>query len=62
MKNIIESRTTTLMISNEEMNYIKKMIKFLEDSGILLKRVSEAIENERKENNKAVSLAFCWMI
>ena len=50
------------MISNEEMNYIKKMIKFLEDSGILLKSVSEATENERKENNKAVSLAFCWMI
>ena len=47
------------MISNEEMNYIKKMIKFLEDSGILLKSVSETIENEKKENNEAISLPFC---
>ena len=32
------------------------MIKFLEDSGILLKSVSEAIENERKETIRL----FLW--
>ena len=61
-KKIIQSRNTTLMISNKEMNCIKRMVKSLENSGILLKSVSETIENERKENNEVVSLAFCWMI
>ena len=43
------SGTTTLMISNEEMNDIMKIIQTLEDSNILLKGVSKTIENETKE-------------
>ena len=40
---------TTLIISNDEMNDILKIVKYLEDSGVLLKGVSETIQNEAKE-------------
>ena len=36
-------KTTTLIISNDEMKYLIEIIKSLEDSGLLLKGVSEAI-------------------
>ena len=39
-------RMTTLIISNEEMNDIMKMVKFLENAGLLIKDVSKTIENE----------------
>ena len=48
-KKILESGTTTLRISNGEMNDIMKIIQDLEDSSILLKRVTKTIENETKE-------------
>ena len=35
--------TTTLIISNDSMEDIIKIVKSLEDSGLLLKRVSETI-------------------
>ena len=38
-----------LIVSNDEMKGILKIVKSLEDSGILLKRVSETIKNESKE-------------
>ena len=41
--------TTTLIISNDEMNDIIKIVKSLENSGILLKGVSETIQHEAKE-------------
>ena len=40
---------TTLIISNDEMDDILKIVKSLEDSGILLKGVSETIQHEAKE-------------
>ena len=40
---------TTLIISNDEMKDILKIFKSLEDSGLLLKGVSETIKNEAKE-------------
>ena len=43
------SGMTTLIISNEEMNDIKKIIKALEKSGLLVKSISEIIKNEAKE-------------
>ena len=43
------SGTTTLIISNEEMNDIMKPVQALEDSNILLKRVTKTIKNETKE-------------
>ena len=48
-KKILGSGTTTLIISNEEMNDIKKIVQALEDSNILLKGVTKTIENETKE-------------
>ena len=41
--------TTTLVISNEEMNDIMKIVQALEDSNILLKGVTKTIKNETKE-------------
>ena len=40
---------TILIISNDEMEDIIKIVKSLEDSRLLLKGVSEAIQNEAKE-------------
>ena len=48
-KKIIGSGTPTLIISNEEMENIMKIIKSLEDSGLLLKGVSETIQNKVRE-------------
>ena len=45
------SGTTTLTISNEEMNDIMKIVKSLEESGLLTKDVSETIKNEAKKQN-----------
>ena len=46
---MLGSDTTTLIISNEEMNDIMKITKSLEESWLLIKGVSETIENEAKE-------------
>ena len=42
---------TTLIISNEKIKDIMKIIKSLEESGLFLKDDSEIIENETKEQN-----------
>ena len=43
------SGNVTLIISNEEMNDVMKSIKSLEESGLLIKGVSETIKTEAKE-------------
>ena len=49
-KKILDSGTTILIISNEEMEDIMKIAKSFENSGsLLLKGVSETIQNEAKE-------------
>ena len=48
-KKMLGSGATTLIISNEEMGDILKIVKSLGDSGILLKGVSETIQHEAKE-------------
>ena len=48
-KKIYGSRTATLIISNEEMNDIMKIVQALEDSNILLKEITKTIKNETKE-------------
>ena len=51
-KNILGSgqhSNTTLIISNDEMGDILKIVKSVEDSGVLLKGASETIQNEAKE-------------
>ena len=48
-KKMLGSGSTTLIISNEEMNDIIKFVEALEDSNILLKGVTKTIQNETKE-------------
>ena len=48
-KKIYGSGKTTLVIPNEEMNDIMKIVQALEDSNILLKGVRKLIKNETKE-------------
>ena len=48
-KKMVGSGTTTLIISNDEMDDILKIVKSLEDSNVLLKGVSETIQHEAKE-------------
>ena len=40
---------TTLVISNDEIHDIIKIVKYLEDSGLLVKGVTETVQNEVKE-------------
>ena len=47
-KKILGSQTT-LVFSNEEMGGIIKIMKFLEDADLLMKGISETVENEVKE-------------
>ena len=51
-KKILGSRTATLIISNDEMEGIIKIVKPLEDYGLLLKGISETIQNESKEQKR----------
>ena len=44
--------TTTLIISNSEINDIIKIVKSLEDCGLLLKGVTKTVQNEVKEQKK----------
>ena len=39
----------TLIFSNEDINYIMKTVKLLEDSGIFLNGVTKKVGNETKE-------------
>ena len=43
---------TTLIISNDEMKGIIKIVIYLEESGLLLKGVSETIQIEANEQKK----------
>ena len=48
-KKILESRNTTLIISNDKIEDIIKIVKSLEDSGLLLKGFAKTVQNEVKE-------------
>ena len=48
IKKMFGSVTTALIISNEEMNGIMKIVKSLDKSCLLIKGVSETIKNEAK--------------
>ena len=51
-KKILRSGTRTLIISNEEMNDIMKIVQALEDTNIFLKGVTKTTENETKEQKR----------
>ena len=49
-KKIHGSGTTTLVISNKEMNDLMKIVQALENSDVLLNRETKTITNETKEH------------
>ena len=51
-KKMLGSGATTLIISSDEMDDILKIVKSLENSGVLLKGVSETIQHEAKEQRR----------
>ena len=51
-KKMFGSGVTTLIILNGEMNDIMKIVKSLEESGLLIKGVSKTIKNEAKEQKE----------
>ena len=51
-KNIIGSGMITLIISNEEIDDIMKIVKFLKESGLLIKSLKEQLK--LKQKNKKV--------
>ena len=53
-KKILQSGNTTLIISNNKIEDIIKKVKSLEGSGLLLKRVTEKIQDEVKEEKGIV--------
>ena len=48
-KKMFGSKMTGLVFSNPTLNYIIKIVESLEESGLLIKDVSETIKNEAKE-------------
>ena len=46
---VLGSGSTTLIISNEEINDIMKIVQALEDSNISLKGVTKTVQDEVKE-------------
>ena len=54
----LASSMTMLIISNEEMNDIVKVVESLEKSGLLIKGVSETIKNEAKEQKADFSVCY----
>ena len=48
-KKILGSGNTTLIISNKDMDDLIKIVKSPEDSGLLLKGVTESVQNEVNE-------------
>ena len=55
---MLGSGVTTLIISNDEMNDILKIVKSLKNSGLLLKGVSETIQHEAKEQRGGVLSSY----
>ena len=49
---IYGSGTLALIISNEEMEDVIKIVKSREESGLLVKGISETIKNETKEQKE----------
>ena len=48
-KKIYGSGMTALIVSNEKMKDVMEIVKMLEESGLLIKDVSETVENGKKE-------------
>ena len=58
IKKFLGSGTADLIISNDEINDILKIVKSLEDSGLLLEGVSEKLK--MKQKNKRRDFLVCY--
>ena len=59
-KKIYGSRMTALVISNEEVDDVMKIVKSVEESGLLIKGVGKANENETKEKLDFFGMLIVW--
>lgn len=63
-QNILGSRTsvsgTILIMQNEELKHIMKIVRSLENSGIMIKAVTQTIESETKE--RRVDFLVCYWV
>ena len=57
-KKILGCGTATLIISNEKINDIMKLVKFLDESSLLIESVIELIKNVSKEKKVAFLVSF----
>ena len=48
-KKVLRSRTATLIISNQKLRDVMKVVKSLKDSAILIKRVTQSTKNITKK-------------
>ena len=58
-KKIYWSETTALIISNEEMEDMMKIVKSIEESGLLTKGTSEAIKDKRRIYSNVIRNISC---
>ena len=49
---------TTLIISNDEIEDIIKIVKSLKDSGLLLQGITETVQNDGKEQKEDLLLCY----
>ena len=57
----LHDNNTILIISNDEMKDIIKVVKYLENSSLLFKAVSKRIQNEAKEQRRGfLNMLLCY--
>ena len=57
----LRDNNTILIISNDEMKDIIKVVKYLENSSLLFKAVSKRIQNEAKEQRRGfLNMLLCY--
>ena len=64
-KKLFGSGTTILVILNEEIDDIVKIFKYLEESGLLIKVVSERVHNAAEEQRGVflgMLIVNCWFL
>ena len=52
------SGTSALIISNEEMKDIMKIVKTLEESWLIIKGISEKLKRKSKRTKRQISLSY----
>ena len=61
-KKIYGSGTTALIISNEEIEDMMKIVKSLEESALLMKRISEIVKNEAQKQKDRFLPMLLWIL